>query len=34
MERVVGFEPTTNCLEGRDSRPLSYTRLVPGTAPG
>lgn len=26
LERVVGFEPTTNCLEGRDSRPLSYTR--------
>ena len=28
MERVMGLEPTTLCLEGRCSSQLSYTRLI------
>ena len=28
VERGMGFEPTTTCLEGRDSTGLSYPRVA------
>jgi hypothetical protein len=28
VERLTGFEPATNCLEGRDSTGLSYRRFI------
>ena len=28
MERETGFEPATPCLEGRNSKPLSYSRFA------
>jgi hypothetical protein len=27
MERTMGLEPTTTCLEGRSSSQLSYVRI-------